>query len=386
MIVMSSTLLPVQSSTFYAALQQCKGLDLRDNRGKVHRVEVVLMGVLIGLYRSRDGVLSSIHRSMVNTHSQLCSHLKIENSPPVSRAQLAVVLKNIDIGAFCELLFAFCAMVLSKEEKQWFAADGKELRGSISKGEKRGEAVVQFVSHSSRQVHSQTFYNGCKDSERPCIQHLLQARGLCSQKITLDALHLIPETIRQIAGGQGIYLAGLKQNQQALYDDMTTLCKTIQPVRVLREVEKGHGRIEKRTYKVYSISGEYFDQRWKGADFRTLIEIESTRIQAKTGTESKEVAYYISNARIKDSSDEELFKAIRGHWNIETNNHIRDVTLKEDQLKTKEPIIARTIACCRTVVLNVLNKLKLKNIKAKLETFADNFDLLMQWLTLMNFL
>jgi len=383
---MSNTLLPAQSSTFYAVLQQCKGLDLRDNRGKVHRIEVVLMGVLIGLCRNRDGVLSAIHRSMVHTHSLLCSCLKIENSPPISRAQLAVVLKKIDIDAFSDLLFAFCGMVLRKEEKQWFAADGKELRGSISKGEKRGEAVVQFVSHSSRQVNGQTFYNGCKESERPCIQQLLQTRGLCTQKITLDALHLIPETIRQIAGGQGIYVAGLKDNQPLLYEDMTSLCKTLQPVSELKEVQKGHGRIEKRTYKGYSIAGEYFDQRWEGADFRTLIEIERIRLQAKTGVQSKEVAYYLSNAPIKDSKDEELFKAVRGHWNVETNNHLRDVTLKEDQLKTKEPVISRVMACCRTVVLNMLNQRKLKNIKAKLEAFADNFDLLMQWMTLMNFL
>lgn len=380
------TLPEAQSSTFYEALQQCKRLDLRDNRGKVHRVEVVLMGVLIGLCRNRDGVLSGIHRSMVNTHSLLCSYLKIENSSPISRAQLPVVLKKIDISAFCDLLFAFAGIVLSEQEKQWFAADGKELRGSIIKGEKRGEAVVQFVSHSHRQVNSQTFYNGCKESERPCIQQLLQVRKLCSQKITLDALHLIPETIRQIAGGQGIYVAGLKDNQQLLYEDMTSLCKTLQPVRVLKEVQKGHGRIEKRTYKGYSIADEYFDQRWEGADFRTLIEIERIRRQAKTGVESKQVAYYLSNAPIKDSKEEELFKAVRGHWNIETSNHLRDVTLKEDQLKTKEPAIARVLACCRTVVLNVLNKLKLKNIKAKLETFADNFELLMKWMTLMNFL
>ena len=386
MIVMSSTLPAVQSSTFYAALQQCKGLDLRDNRGKVHRIEVVIMGVIVGLCRNRDGVLSAIHRSMVHTHSLLCTYLNIANTPPISRAQLAVVLKKIDIDAFSTLLFAFCGMVLHKEEKQWFAADGKELRGSISKGDKRGEVVVQFVSHSSRQVNGQTFYNGCKESERPCIQQLVQTRGLCSQKITLDALHLIPDTIRQIAGGQGIYVAGLKDNQQLLYEDMTSLCKTLQPRSELKEVEKGHGRIEKRTYKGYSIAGEYTDERWEGADFQTLIEVERESRQVKTGVESKEVAYYLSNAPIKDSTDEELFKAVRGHWNIETSNHIRDVTFKEDQLKTREPVISRVMACCRTIVLNVLNRLQIKNIKAKLEAFADNFDLLMHWMIFMNFL
>ena len=28
-------------------------------------------------------------------------------------------------------------------------------------------------------------------------------------------------------------------------------------------------------------------------------------------------------------------KAIRKHWSVEVNNHIRDVTLKEDSLKTQ---------------------------------------------------
>ena len=62
------------------------------------------------------------------------------------------------------------------------------------------------------------------------------------------------------------------------------------------------------------------------------------------------------------------------------------VVLREDQLKTKEPLIARNIASCRTVLLNLLYQLKPKNMKAKIEEFADNFQILLQWLTQINFL
>src|SRR3954464_13175505 len=151
-----STLPAWQYSTFYEALQQCEGLDLRDNRGKVHAVELVLTGVLISLCRNRDGVLSAIHRSIQSTHSQLCTHLGIAAHPPISRAQLPLVLKDIDVQLFSDLLFKFAGIELNKEEKQWFAGDGKELRGSIVKGEKRGEAVVQLVHHDSGQVYDQT--------------------------------------------------------------------------------------------------------------------------------------------------------------------------------------------------------------------------------------
>jgi predicted transposase YbfD/YdcC len=375
-----STLPAAQCSTFYEALQQCKGLDLRDNRGKIHAVELVLTGVLIGLCRNRDGVLSAIHRSIQNTHSQLCAHLGIAAHPPISRAQLPLVLKSIDVHLFSDLLFEFCGIELNKEQQQWFAGDGKELRGSILKGEKRGEAVVQLVHHDSGQVYDQSFYNGSKESERPCLQQLLEGE-VAGQKITLDALHLIPEIVKQIAANQGIYVTGVKDNQEHLYEDMVTVCRHQQPLSTCTEMEKGHGRIDKRTYRSYDIADEYFDDRWMGADFRTLVEVERKSVQFNTGIESKEVSYYISNATVKHNNDHELFKAVRAHWSIEVNNHIRDVTFKEDNLKTKEPLISQAMACCRTILINLLSTLQLDNIKAKLDAFADNLQMLLNWMT-----
>ena len=37
------------------------------------------------------------------------------------------------------------------------------------------------------------------------------------------------------------------------------------------------------------------------------------------------------------------FQAIRGHWGVEVNNHIRDVTLKEDKLITKFKFVTRPV-------------------------------------------
>lgn len=374
------TLLLPQSNTFYEQLKDCKELDLRDNRGKTHCIGLVLIGVLIGLCRNRDGVLSSIHRSVKNTHSQLCHYLQIEYSAPISRAQLPLVLKKIDVTHFSKLLLLFSGIELNDEEKQWFAGDGKELRGSIVKGEKRGDVVVQAVSHHDRTVYGQAFYNGQKESERPCIRQLLDG-ALGSQKITLDALHFIPETIKQIEKQEGIYVIGLKENQRELYDDMVKTGQTAKPVNQLQEIEKSHGRIDKRTYRSYVIENDFFDERWSGANFQTLVQVERTSMQFKSKAESQEVSYYISNAKIKDKNDNELFRAVRGHWNVETNNYVRDVTFKEDGLRTKESTISKVMASCRTLTLNLLNKIKPKNMKAKLEEFADNFEVLLNWLS-----
>jgi predicted transposase YbfD/YdcC len=286
---------------------------------------------------------------------------------------------------FSDLLFEFCGIELNKQQQQWFAGDGKELRGSILKGEKRGEAVVQFVHHDSGQVYDQAFYNGQKESERPCLQQLLQGE-LATQKITLDALHLIPDTVKKIAGEQGIYVAGVKDNQPQLYEHLSNLRPHLSAISKRQEVEKGHGRIDKRTYQSYDIAQEYFDDRWTGANFRTLVEVERQSVQLNSGAESKEVSYYISNAIVKDKEDQELFRAVRSHWHIEVNNHLRDVTFQEDHLKTKEPCISQIMACCRTLILNLLSKLHPDNIKAKLDAFADNLQLLLNWMTVMKLL
>lgn len=153
------------------------------------------------------------------------------------------------------------------------------------------------------------------------------------------------------------------------------------------EPEKSNGRIDTRTYTGFALKNPYLDERWQGANFQTVIKVERQSYNCKTQIESDETSFYISNQKLKqDEKDNDLFHAIRGHWNVETNNYIRDVTFKEDNLKTKYPTIARNMATCRTGLLNLIYQLKPKNIKAKLEEFADSFQTLIIWLTKCNFL
>jgi hypothetical protein len=56
----------------------------------------------------------------------------------------------VAVEVFDNLVFAQFGIHLNEQEKDWFAVDGKELRGSIESGEKRGEAVVQVVGHTNR--------------------------------------------------------------------------------------------------------------------------------------------------------------------------------------------------------------------------------------------
>jgi predicted transposase YbfD/YdcC len=278
------------------------------------------------------------------------------------------------------LHFSFFGVALDPEAKRWFALDGKELCGGILKGDKRGDAVVQAVEHKERIAYAEKFYNGKKESEIPCVRELLK-EGFFDQKITLDALHLNPETTKLIAENQGTFLIGVKENQPELLEELKWLSQLVKPNKVqIDEPEKGHGRIDNRTYKSITINDVEFDSRWKQSGFQTLVWVDRNSYNCEKQQETQERSYYISNLKQENENENELFKAVRNHWKIETNNYVRDVSLKEDKLRTKFTKVSKIMACFRTVVINFLTKEKLVNIRAQLDLFVDDFQILMQWI------
>ena len=85
---------------------------------------------------------------------------------------------------------------------------------------------------------------------------------------------------------------------------------------------------------------------------------DDTKEEEKDNSLQKERSYYISNGLAKENN--EYFEAIRNHWAVEVNHHLRDVTLKEDHLRTKKNEITRIFSGLRTLVLEILRLLKPK--------------------------
>lgn len=113
-----------QSTSFYQSLQATVGLDLRDQRGKIHNLPLVLLSLTLSLLRGKDGSLSSIHRCMQHTHAVLCDFLQIQESAVVSRAHLPLLLQKVNLSAFEQLLFTYYGVALSVEQKRWRPSRG----------------------------------------------------------------------------------------------------------------------------------------------------------------------------------------------------------------------------------------------------------------------
>lgn len=319
--------------SFFEKLQNEKGLDLRDNRGKRHDLAVVLVGVVLALLSHRDGNLSSIQRHLKNHYERLTEVLGIEGKRPVSRSQLPNILAGVSVTSFDRLMFENYGVRLSAEEKKWFALDGKELRGSIETGHTRGAAIVQAVEHESQAVVAQDYYAGEKESEVAKMRQLLEESELAKQKVSLDALHCKPPTLEKVAQAGGKYVVGLKDNQKQLKKQINGAMAAQSCLMSLKTLEKGHGRIEERRYEFYDVLEMEKDARWELSQIKTAIKVRRERLEIKSGKTSVEESVYVSN---EVGRYEELAEAVRGHWQVETNNHLRDVSLQEDAMRSKK--------------------------------------------------
>lgn len=372
---------PAKTITFFQLIENTSQLDQRDNRGKRHSLAVVLTSLVAALLCGRDGSLSRLHRHMTNQFDSLLTAMQLTDHKPISRAQLPLLLAKVNGPVFAQLLFDWCGFVLDKEVKKWFSLDGKELRGSIQQGHTRGEVVVSAVAHQDGQVLAQTYYCGTKESERPAVATLIESQHLASQKLTLDALHLIPTTLELIHAADGQYVVGVKSNQANLYRScaVTDLFGIADYERIEEKVKK-HGRLDQRHYRCFTLSSFMIADRWEKSGLCTLLCVVRTR--EKRNVVSEDVHYYVSNHRpVHQAAADELFDAVRGHWGVEVMHYKRDVILSEDDLRTSSTDVSRLVGSLRTLAISLLGRLTVKNMTAQLDTFADKFITLIHFLT-----
>src|SRR4051794_31442794 len=95
--------------------------------------------------------------------------------------------------------------------------------------------------------------------------------------------------------------------------------------RVHVSIDKGHGRVEKRT--VRTTSSLTLRQKWPGLS----QGVEITRERTVRGKKTSEVEYAMTSLTPQEADAKRLAELVRAHWHIENQLHyIRDVTLGED--------------------------------------------------------
>jgi hypothetical protein len=121
-------------------------------------------------------------------------------------------------------------------------------------------------------------------------------------------------------------------------------------------VDKGHGRVEKRTLRTTPILTT--QEKWRG--LRQGIEIVRERTVGRATT--VETVLAITSLPGDRADAQALLAATRGHWSIENELHyVRDVTLGEDACRVRAGNAPQVLAALRNAVVHLLATVPARN-------------------------
>jgi predicted transposase YbfD/YdcC len=229
------------------------------------------------------------------------------------------------------------------------AIDGKTIcsTGNIEKYKSPLHIASAFVVENGITIGQ--FACEAKSNEIPAVQELIRLLDVEGATIVADALNCQKKTAKVILKAKADYVLSVKKNHRNLYDDIAEVIEYKRvdkfelhnsPLDKITKIEKGHGRIDKRTaYVTHEV--EWLERRDKWPSLQTIGAVES----------NAETRYYISSRKL---TAEELLKITRQEWAVESMHWQLDVIFNEDRTTLHEENGQMTLNILRKTVLNML--------------------------------
>jgi predicted transposase YbfD/YdcC len=312
---------------------------------------IAVCGVLSGA-----NSFAAIHEFGCDRRTWLARSLDLSHGIP-SEDTFRRVLARLDPGAFEKCLLSWMQAVQEVTENRLIAIDGKTLRGSYNKRD--GKAAIHMVSAwaTENKLSLGQVVVDEKSNEITAIPELLRLLDVSGALVTIDAMGCQREIAAQIRRGGGDYVLAVKQNQPTLYERVTEVVSEGLEQDALfidehRTVERGHGRLEARTYATFPAP-ETIDPEGQWQDLGAVGVTFSERIDSR-GRTSLEGRYYILSRRL---SAQEFAEAVRGHWSIENDLHWQlDVSFREDECRARIGHSAANLSVIRRFALGLLKR------------------------------
>jgi predicted transposase YbfD/YdcC len=200
------------------------------------------------------------------------------------------------------------------------------------------------------------------------LDQLAQTHQLKDALVTIDAIGCQVEIADKIVALGADYLLALKGNQPTLEADVESYFKNAPAAELVTKttVEKGHGRIETRTYTASSLvdwigSDRSYPGQPRFTSIKTILKVHD-RVEYADRC-SFDTRYYISCAPL---DIERLSAGARGHWGVESMHWLLDVVFKDDLSRYRTGNGAKNMAVIRRFSLNLIRANKAKgSIKTK---------------------
>jgi predicted transposase YbfD/YdcC len=174
--------------------------------------------------------------------------------------------------------------------------------------------------------------------------------------VTIDAMGCQVEIADKIVAHKADYVLTLKGNQPILEAEVAAYFRTASADELVTTttIEKGHGRIETRTYTASSCvdwirSERSYPGAPRFASIKTLVRVHRRVEHADRCT--FDTHFYISSAPLDIAR---LSQAVRGHWGVESLHWLLDVAFKDDLSRYRSGHGAKNMAIVRRFALDLV--------------------------------
>ena len=315
--------------------------DQRDARGVRYALVTVLGFVVLAKLAGEDW-LRGMAQWVAERQEELAEFFGLANpQAPCYTTYGRILGRAVAVDEFEQVVSNFFAALPGAGHTVEIALDGKTLRGTIPLRQTRGVHLLAAYFPGEGLVFVQVEVES-RENEIVAAPRVLKMLDLQGKIVTGDARLTQRKLSVQIVEARGEYVFPVKENQPQLLEEIQTLfagehcVKGFSPAthdfRTEEKIEKGHGRLEKRTLTASSELKGYVD--WPYAE--QVFQLEREFKQMNTGKITREVVYGITSLTAKEAGAKRLLEITRGHWGIESGLHYRrDVTLREDRSRVR---------------------------------------------------
>lgn len=213
------------------------------------------------------------------------------------------------------------------------------------------------------------------------LDELAEAKQLEGALVTIDAMGCQVEIADKIVAHKADYVLALKGNQPTLEADVEDYFRTAPADELVTKttVEKGHGRIETRTYAAscnvdWIVSARSYPGAPRFTTIKTLVKVDSRAEHADRSTFA--TRYFISSAPL---DIDRMANAVRGHWGVESMHWLLDVEFNDDLSRYRTGHGAKNMAVVRRFALGLVRANKAKgSVKTRRKCASWSPDFLLQ--------
>lgn len=350
--------------------------DKRKARGKIYRLETILMIIVLAKLSGEDK-LTGIAEWGKHHGEEIVKLMQLKKSQMPSLNTYRRVLADVVCREEVERMVGTYNQ--QGEHGEVYGLDGKAVRGMRKKDEEGSEYLLSVYDVKQMKVLAQVEV-GRKENEISKAPKALERVEISQKVITGDAMHTQKALSAQIVRQGGDYIFPVKENQASLYKNIQQLFAPDYPKAgfgkietdflTVEKVNKGHGRLEKRTLTTSEMLNSY--STWPGLAqvYRLERQFQWWR-NGRCYRTSCEVEFGITSLSRKKIMPERLLSFRREHWGIETGLHYRrDVTFKEDATRMTIGHTGKVMASINNLAIALIRQANFQNAAQARRWFA----------------